>query len=174
MDNTLFEAETMHILCGSEAAAIRTSLNRQAEAMASRQNTNLYCFDKKRKLNYYLIQCTWQDVLPHSRWPKFIIFVMKVAFYFLQFLMVSFGEAKNQRFMFSRKHHDKVKHHGWTMGIKETIVRYKMCNAQTCIKCLNVFATSSNISGVPQKTKLSCAYILKLHNCCPKKLLKMF
>ena len=99
---------------------------------------------------------------------------MKVAFYFSQFLMISFGEATNQRMMFFRKHHAKVKHHGLTMAMKETIVRYKMCNAQTCMKCLNVFATASNISGVPRNTKVSCVYILQLQNCCPKKLLKMF
>ena len=102
------------------------------------------------------------------------IFAMKVAFYFylLAVWMIQFVEAKNERLMFFRKHHDKMKIRA--MGRKATDVRNKVCSAQTCTKCLNVFATASKITGVTRKMKLSCATILKLRTCCPQKLRKMF
>ena len=101
---------------------------------------------------------------------------MKVVFFshVLAALMIPFVKANNQRLIGSIYVNDKIKTRTKTMGIRETDVRNKICNVKTCMKCFNVFATIFNVSEVSRKTIISCVTILKLRNCCPKKLLEMF
>lgn len=98
------------------------------------------------------------------------ILLMKAAIYFYTFtvLMIPLLGADHQQLMCLRNHDCKLKNRAKTLRSKATRIRNTICNEQTCTKCLNLFATASNISQVPRKMKLGCAIILKLRSCCTK------
>ena len=98
-----------------------------------------------------------------------IIMKIHVLFY-IAFLTISFVESKINRLGIYRKYHQYRMNNGQRENVRKT-VRNKICNAQTCTKCLNAFA---NLTGVSRNMQLACVTILKLRSCCPRKLLKQF
>ena len=98
-------------------------------------------------------------------------FIMKIhVLFYIAFLTISFVESKINRLGKYRKYHQNRINNGQRRNFQKT-VRNKICNAQTCTKCLNAFA---NLAGVSRNMQVACVTILKLRSCCPRRLLKQF
>ena len=100
--------------------------------------------------------------------PSRFFRTMKISKYLI-FLTLFSVEPKrvNQRLANFRKHHRKYHGKNLKKSIRKIAIQKKVCTATTCIKCLSVMKTLSNVTS---KTKY-CAIILTLEDCCPIKLM---